>query len=56
MANAKGKLAEVINVLFIKTEKEAQADAKIVFWSELNGAVLKEVEAKLLQRASEYRQ
>lgn len=52
-ANAKGKLAEVINALFIKTEKEAQADANIVFWSELNGAVLKEDEAKLLQRASD---
>lgn len=53
MINTKRKLSEVINELFIKTEKEAQADAKIVFWSELNGAVLKEDEAELLQRASD---
>lgn len=32
---------------------EAQAGAKIVFWSELNGAVLKQDEDILLQRASD---
>lgn len=32
---------------------KAKADAKIVFWSELNGAVLEEDEAKLLKRASD---
>ena len=32
---------------------EAQAGAKIVFWSELNGAVLKQDEDMLLQRASD---
>lgn len=53
MENAKRKLSEVIDELFIKTIKEAQADAKVVFWSELNGAVLKEDEAELLQRASD---
>lgn len=53
MASAKRKLSEVINELFRKTIKEAQADAKVVFWSELNGAVLKDDEAELLQRASD---
>lgn len=53
MANAKRKLSEVIDELFIKTINEAQADAKVVFWSELNGAVLKEDESELLQRASD---
>lgn len=51
--NAKRKLSEVSDELFLKTIKEAQADAKVVFWSELNAAVLKEEEAKLLQRASQ---
>lgn len=53
MANAKRKLAKVTDELFIKTIKEAQADAKVVFWSELNGAVLKEDECALLQKSSD---
>lgn len=53
MAAVTVPVSHLLNELFIKTEKEAQADAKIVFWSELNGAVLKEDEAELLQRASD---
>lgn len=53
MANTKHKLALVTDRLFIKSVQEAQAGAKIVFWSELNGAVLKEDEEQLLQKASE---
>lgn len=53
LLNAKRKLSRVTDELFAKTVKEAKADAKIVFWSELNGAVLKEDEAGLLQRASD---
>lgn len=53
MINAKSKLSNIVDELFRKTELEAQAGAKIVFWSELNGAVLKDNEAKLLQKASE---
>lgn len=53
LMNAKRKLSKVTDELFLKTAKEAQADAKIVFWSELNAAILKEDEAKLLQRASD---
>lgn len=52
MANAKKKLSNITEELFFKTAQEAQAGAKLVFWSELNGAVLKEEEAKLLQKAS----
>lgn len=52
MANAQEKLAAVEDALFIKTRQEAEAGAKIVFWSELNGAVLKQDEAALLQKAS----
>ena len=42
------KLASMTDELFIKTKQEAEAGAKIVFWSELNGAVLKQDEAVLL--------
>lgn len=52
MANAKRKLSDITEELFSKTVQEAQAGAKIVFWSELNGAVMKEEEGKLLQKAS----
>lgn len=53
IANARSKLSSVADELFLKTELEAQAGAKIVFWSELNGAVLKQDEDILLQRASD---
>jgi apolipoprotein N-acyltransferase len=53
MVNARRKLSEVADELFLKTEKEAQAGAKVVFWSELNEAILKSDEAELLQRASD---
>lgn len=52
VTNTQDKLAYVTDELFIKTKQEAEAGAKIVFWSELNGAVLKQDEAALLQRAS----
>ena len=52
VTNTQDKLASVTDELFIKTKQEAGAGAKIVFWSELNGAVLKQDEAALLQRAS----
>ncbi|MDE5909953.1 MAG: hypothetical protein K2H52_14605 [Lachnospiraceae bacterium] len=52
MTNTQDKLAAVADALFIKTKQEAEAGAKIVFWSELNGAVLKQDEAALLQKAS----
>ncbi|MDE5938592.1 MAG: hypothetical protein K2H37_05885, partial [Lachnospiraceae bacterium] len=41
ITNTRNKLLSVADELFLKTELEAQAGAKIVFWSELNGAVLK---------------
>ncbi|NLG02710.1 MAG: hypothetical protein GX567_02550 [Clostridia bacterium] len=50
--STKIKLAGVSEELFEKTICEAQAGAKMVVWSELNGAVLKEDENKLLQKAS----
>ena len=53
ITNARNKLSLVADELFLKTELEAQAGAKIVFWSELNGAVLKQDEEMLLQRASD---
>ena len=53
ITNAMSKLSSVADELFLKTELEAQAGAKIVFWSELNGAVLKQDEDMLLQRASD---
>lgn len=52
MKNTIKKLSEITDGLFAKTILEAQAGAKIVFWSELNGAVMKEDEAELLQRAA----
>lgn len=52
MTNTQDKLADVADELFIKTKQEAGAGAKIAFWSELNGAVLKQDEAALLQKAS----
>ena len=53
ITNARSKLSSAADELFLKTELEAQAGAKIVFWSELNGAVLKQDEDLLLQRASD---
>ena len=53
ITNARSKLSSAADELFLKTELEAQAGAKIVFWSELNGAVLKQDEDMLLQRASD---
>ncbi len=53
ITNTRNKLSLVADELFLKTELEAQAGAKIVFWSELNGAVLKQDEDMLLQRASD---
>lgn len=46
------KLTAVTDELFIKTKQEADAGARIVFWSELNGAVLKQDEPALLEKAS----
>ena len=48
VTNTQDKLASVTDELFIKTKQEAEAGAKIVFWSELNGAALKQDEAALL--------
>ena len=53
ITNTRNKLSSAADELFLKTELEAQAGAKIVFWSELNGAVLKQDEDMLLQRASD---
>lgn len=53
LENAKEKLSKVTDELFMKTIREAQSGAKVVFWSELNGAVLKEEEAGLLRKASD---
>ena len=53
LINTKRKLENVAEELLTKTVQEAQAGAKIVVWSELNGAVLKEDGAALLQKASE---
>ncbi len=53
ITNTRNKLSSAADELFLKTELEAQAGAKIVFWSELNGAVLKQDEDLLLQRASD---
>ena len=53
ITNARSKLSSAADELFLKTELEAQAGAKIVFRSELNGAVLKQDEDLLLQRASD---
>ena len=53
ITNARSKLSSAADELLLKTELEAQAGAKIVFWSELNGAVLKQDEDMLLQRASD---
>lgn len=53
LTNTRNKLSSVADELFLKTELEAQAGAKIIFWSELNGAVLKQDEDMLLQRASD---
>lgn len=52
LSAARRKLSEVTEQLFVKTRKEADAGAKLVFWSELNGAVMKEDEAELLYKAS----
>lgn len=53
LSETKRKLSEIQDELFIKTNREADAGAKIVFWSELNGAVLKEDEPSLLDKASD---
>ena len=49
----KEKLAEVHDRLLQKTVEEAKAGARIVFWSELNGAVMRDDEAQLISRAAE---
>ena len=46
ITNTRNKLSSAADELFLKTELEAQAGAKIVFWSELNGAVLKQDELR----------
>lgn len=53
IVNTNRKLMKVTDALFLKTVQEAQAGAKIVFWSELNGAVLKNSETALLKKASD---
>lgn len=53
LINTKRKLENVADELLTKTVQEAQVGAKIVVWSELNGAVLKEDEDVLLKKASE---
>jgi apolipoprotein N-acyltransferase len=52
--NTRTKLAAVHEELFEKSHKEAVSGAKIIFWSELNGVVMKEDEKALLIRASEF--
>lgn len=52
LSRAKIKLSKVHEELFDKTNKEANAGSKVVFWSELNGAVLKEDEQTLLKQVS----
>ncbi len=52
ITNTQDKLEAVADALFTKTKQEADAGAEFVFWSELNGAVLKQDEAALLQKAS----
>ncbi len=47
------KLSQVHDELFEKTIEEAEAGAKIVFWSELNGAVMQDDEAHLITHAAE---
>ena len=53
LINTKRKLENVADELLTKTVQEAQSGAKIVVWSELNGAVLKEDEDVLLKKASD---
>ena len=53
LTNTRNKLASVVDELFQKTELEARAGAKIVFWSELNGAILKQDEEAVLRQASD---
>lgn len=52
MAETRRKLSGIHEELFIKTNNEAVGGAKIVFWSELNGAVMKEDEEAVLKLAS----
>ena len=52
LTNTRNKLASVVDELFQKTELEARAGAKIVFWSELNGAILKQDEEAVLRQAA----
>ncbi len=52
LVNTKSKLEEIHNQLLDKTAKEADAGAKIIYWSELNGAVMNDDEAQLIERAS----
>lgn len=53
MAAAREKLSSVHDELFRKTVEEAGASAKIIFWSELNGAVMRDDETQLIARATE---
>jgi apolipoprotein N-acyltransferase len=53
LATTKKKLSQVHDELFKKTIEEAKAGAKIIFWSELNGAVMQEDEARLITHAAE---
>jgi len=53
LINTKRKLENITDELLTKTVQEAQAGAKMVVWSELNGAVLKEDEDILLKKASD---
>lgn len=49
----KEKLSAVHDELFRKTIEEAEAGAKIIFWSELNGAVMEDDENQLITQAAE---
>nr|WP_185256649.1 nitrilase-related carbon-nitrogen hydrolase [Anaerocolumna chitinilytica] len=54
LINTKRKLAAVQDELFQKSYNEAVSGAKIIFWSELNGVVMKEDEKALLSRAAKF--
>jgi len=53
LLNTREKLSLIHNELFVKTKEEAVNGAKIVFWSELNGAVMREDEDALIKRAAQ---
>lgn len=52
LKHAREKLTKIHDELLEKTKYEALAGSKIVFWSELNGAVMKQDEEKLISKAS----